>query len=352
MMRLVIGLIASWLFIGQVLAEDAEVGVGIGGVSQPGLSPALPAPKAANNQLLGIEQAGDALVAVGKQGVILRSVNGSDWEQKSSPVSVSLTDVIFANASLGFVVGYDSTILKSDDGGESWRLVNYDSKGRQLFDLLMLDERHGLAVGGYGLQLITDDGGESWEPLDNSLTFIGMHLNTLMQLEDGTGRLFVAGERGIMGLSEDRGRNWKVLDSPYGGSFFGSIIRGERGVLLYGMRGNVYSADDLDLCAEIDAEAWDPYEREIDPAAELIAELGWKKHATPIKESMFGGVTTQHDEIVLVGINGTAFKGSGTGQSIELLENNIAETLTDLIEYEGRLLAVGRRGVQEMVMNR
>lgn len=352
MMRFAASLIASWLLFSPALAEEAEVGVGIGGIPEPGLISALPAPKAADNQLLGIDQAGDALVAVGKQGVVLRSANGNDWEQKASPVSISLTDVIFANPRVGFALGFDSTILKTDDGGENWRLVNYNAKGRQLFDLLMLDDKRGLAVGGYGLQLMTEDGGESWELIENSLTFIGMHLNTVKRLKDGTGRLFVAGERGIMGLSEDDGRSWKVLDSPYGGSFFGAILMGERGVLLYGMRGSIYSADDLDVCAEADPETWDPYERDIDPPAERIAELGWKKHVTPEKESMFGATITNKGEIVLVGINGTTFTMSRRGESIERVKTNLAETLTDIIEYKGRLLAVGRRGVQEMEIQR
>lgn len=350
-MRLIFGLIICWLSIGQALAEKAEVGVGIGGLEEPGLSPALPAPKAADNQLLGISQAGSALVAVGKQGVILRSENGKDWQQKASPVSVLLTDVEFATPELGFAVGYDSAILRTEDGGESWKLVNYDAQGSQLFDLLMLDDRQGIAIGGYGLQLITSDAGVTWERVENDLSDIGMHLNAIIKLKDTSERLFVAGERGIMGLSEDQGQTWKVLDSPYGGSFFGAINKGIRGVLLYGMRGNVYSAEDLDVCATADAETWDPYERDIDPPAEKIAELGWKKHTTPVKESMFGGAVLGKGGIVLVGINGTTFTMSRQGESIELVQTNLAETLTGLIEYKGRLLAVGRRGVQEMEIN-
>ncbi|MDX1496968.1 MAG: YCF48-related protein [Salinisphaeraceae bacterium] len=355
MNKKVVGLIAGLLFCFSAIAneaEEAEVGVGIGGLEEPGLVPALPAPKAAENQLLGITQVGEALVAVGKQGIILRSENGEVWQQKASPVSVMLTDVHFANAKLGFVIGYDSAILKTSDGGENWQLVNYDAKGSQLFDLLMLDEQRGIAVGGYGLQLVTSDGGDSWDRIENDLSDIGMHLNAVMRLNDTTDRLFVAGERGIMGLSEDVGQTWKVLDSPYGGSFFGAINKGVRGVLLYGMRGNVYSADDLDACATADAETWDPYERDIDPPAERIAELGWKKHVTPEKESMFGATITKKGEIVLVGINGTTFTMSRQGESIERVKTNLAETLTDIIEYKGRLLAVGRRGVQEMEIQR
>ncbi|MGB1580853.1 MAG: YCF48-related protein [Nevskiales bacterium] len=351
MNKKVVGLVAGLLFCFGAIAneaEEAEVGVGIGGLEEPGLTPALPAPKAAENQLLGIAQAGNALVAVGKQGVILRSENGSDWQQKNSPVSVMLTNVEFASPKLGFVIGYDSVILKTSDGGENWKLVNYDAEGNQLFDLLMLDEQRGIAVGGYGTQFLTTDGGDSWELVENDLSDIGMHLNVVVQLKDATGRLYVAGERGMMGLSEDDGRTWKVLDSPYGGSFFGAINKGVRGVLLYGMRGNVYSADDLDACATVDAETWDPYERDIDPPAERVAELGWKKHKTPVKESMFGGTVTDKGRIILVGINGTTFTMSREGESIEQVKTNLPETLTGLIEYKDRLLAVGRRGVQEM----
>ncbi len=60
------------------------------------------------------------IIAVGRNGRILRSTNGgSSWTTISSGGSNELTDIMFANATLGFIVG-QGKILKTTNGGASW----------------------------------------------------------------------------------------------------------------------------------------------------------------------------------------------------------------------------------------
>ena len=54
-------------------------------------------------------------------------------------------------------------------------------------------------------------------------------------------RLYVAAEGGQLYRSDDRGASWRVLPSPYEGSFFGLVpIRGE-GLLAFGLRGHLFA---------------------------------------------------------------------------------------------------------------
>lgn len=319
--------------------------------NQPGevpaaLSPALDAPKASEGRLLDITRLGDRLMSVGDQGVILASNDGDNWQQLDSPVNVMLTRLTFSDTKRGFVLGYDSTILKSEDAGQSWQLVHHDPDGPALFDLLMLDEQRGIAIGGYGTQLSTVDGGSSWQVVESMLYDIGMHLNSILRLGDGS--LFIVGERGVMARSIDEGENWTLLDAPYGGSLFGALAYGQQGVLIYGMRGNVFSAADLAICGTADPLTWDPYDRDINLTAERVTELGWKKYSTPIQESLFGAVKAPSGAVTMVGVNGTTLLLNPEAEEMHLLKVPAAETLANVVNYKGRLLAVGRRGIQTL----
>lgn len=323
-----------------VSAEEARV---------PGLSPAIEAPKAAENRLLDVTATAEHAFAVGQHGVILRSSDGKRWEQRPSPVSVMLTRVNFTDGNNGWALGYDATILRSRDAGDSWTLAHFDPQARALFDLLFLDQDHGIAVGAYGTMLVTRDGGESWTEQDSALGDIGMHLNSIIRLGDGS--LFIAGERGMLARSEDAGETWQVLDGPYGGSAFGALPLGERGVVIYGMRGNVFMAQDVSACAVADASAWDSFEREVFRDAATIKSLGWASIESPTLESLFGALSLAPNRFLLVGVNGVVLHLNTTTRTILEMEVPPVETLVKMTQFKDHVLAVGRRGVQTLDVN-
>ncbi len=311
-----------------------------------GPSPAVPAPKASKNRLLDIALAGSRLVAVGQQGVILASDDARTWKQSVSPVSTMLTRVVFTGAQTGWALGYDAVILRSTDGGTTWTLRHHDPKGRALYDLLFLDAEHGLAVGAYGTMLETADGGATWTARDDALTGLGMHLNSLQKLGDGS--LFIAGERGLMARSTDAGATWAVLDSPYAGSLFGALPQGDKGALVYGMRGNVYIAEDVATCPVVDPATWDPYSRATSTDAAKLVALGWRRIESPIRESLFGAVPLAQGNALLVGVNGTTLKLNPAAGSIAAVKTPAVETLARGVRFGDRVIAVGRRGVEDL----
>lgn len=307
--------------------------------------PALTAPKAADNRLIDLAHAATALVAVGQHGVILRSTDGKHWEQRPAPVSAMLTRLRFTDAQHGWALGYDATILHSGDGGANWTLRHRDPSARALYDLAFTDAQHGLAIGGYGQMLETDDGGQRWRTRDNALAQLGMHLNAIVRLGNGT--LLVVGERGLIARSSDAGTTWSLLDSPYAGSLFGALPHGERGVLVYGMRGHVYASEDPSAAPIIDFATWDPYARATVSDSARLAALGWRKLDSPVAESLFGATPLADGGALLVGVNGTALRLDRAG-ALSAIKTPAAETLSNVIVDRGRLLACGRRGISDL----
>lgn len=327
---------------GNLVAQEAEP---TSESAKP--QPSLIAPKAAQNRLLDIAVAGSRLVAVGEQGVILRSEDGKAWQQVESPVNGMLTRLRFQDDQNGWALGYDAAILQTTDGGGSWNVRHFDARGRALYDLLFLDEHRGIAVGAYGGFLDTLDGGRTWTVRESDLSALGMHFNAILKLGDGS--IFIAGERGLMARSTDAGANWQVLDFPYGGSIFGALPLGEGGVTVFGMRGNVFDTPDLASRAVPlkDIAAWDPYARENveDPAR--IAALGWRRLQNPVRESLFGALPLASGT-VLVGVNGSVATLDPVGGVLTPLKTPATETLARVVAFKGRLIGVGRRGVQDL----
>jgi photosystem II stability/assembly factor-like uncharacterized protein len=107
-----------------------------------------------------------------KNGFLLKTEDaGLNWtivnltQQLTTGVdSISELNFIqfYKNGQIGFACGYDGHIIKSIDYGKTWRTVSNNSDwGSVLYSLFFLNDTHGWAVGANG-HLETTDGGESW----------------------------------------------------------------------------------------------------------------------------------------------------------------------------------------------
>jgi photosystem II stability/assembly factor-like uncharacterized protein len=289
--------------------------------------PAEIAPLAAKSLLLAITRAGERLVAVGDRGTILVSSDGEKWDQVASPVHATLTAVSFADPQHGWIVGHDATILHTADGGAKWTLQNFKPADfKPLLGVLALDAQRAFAVGAYGLFLTTADGGTTWTQVDApAILEDGLHANALIKL--GNGELFLAGETGLLGISTD-GTEWTRLKLPYEGSLFGALRRGEKGALVFGLRGNVLATED-------------------------VRSGQWRKINTETVQSMFGGGYLPGNEAVLVGADGEILV-IATNDSVRRWRGPKDErslgsgTLSGVLPREKDLLVVGELGVNRI----
>ncbi|MBN0986517.1 WD40/YVTN/BNR-like repeat-containing protein [Amphritea pacifica] len=332
-------------------------------------TPALPSYRAAQTLLLDIAASGNQLVAVGDQGVVMRSTDqGQSWQQQLTPFSVMLTSVCFADAQHGWLTGHDGLLAATDDGGVNWHLlldgnqINQlrlqrlqqkmaelqaqldvqpdnaqlaeqldnvswqagdaaaavdDGAGVPLLDIWFSDSQRGFALGGYGLLLKTEDGGDSWaywgDRLDNPDNF---HLNAMKA--DHRGYLYIVGEAGLLFRSEDGGDHWQRIETPYDGSFFG-ITEFNSQLYLMGLRGHLFrSADGLE---------WLPVET--GHAATLVSAV------------------TEAQQLVLLGQGGLILQ-SADGQHFSQLPSGGRHSLSAGLALNGGYVLVGEGGLHTL----
>jgi len=153
----------------------------------------------------------------------------------------------------------------------------------------------------------------------------GLHLNSMIRL--GNGELFIAGETGLLAVSSD-GVAWKRLTLPYEGSLFGALPRGDKGALVFGLRGNVLVTDD-------------------------VRSNKWTRVDTQTVQSMFGGVYLPGGEAALVGADGEilvvnaagAVRKAGAPQDAR---SSSLGTLSGVLPRNGNLVVVGENGVSRV----
>jgi photosystem II stability/assembly factor-like uncharacterized protein len=282
--------------------------------------PAEVMPLTAKSLLLDVFQAGKGFVAVGDRGGVITSPNGKDWTQVPVPVRAALTAVYFPDPEHGWAVGHDAAIVATKDGGKTWALQHFKPELEKPFlDVLFLDATRGFAVGAYGLFMKTEDAGATWSDVDApSIREEEVHFNSLIRLGDGG--LFIAGESGMLAASSDEGKTWSKLPSPYDSSYFGALPVGAKGAVVFGLRGNVYLAQD-------------------------VRANKWTKVETNSVASMFGGAVLPSGELALVGLNGVILVTDASG-AVRALQTPTGTPLSAAVPVDGGLLAVGESGVQ------
>jgi len=298
-------------------------------------------PLADKSLLLDGQVIGDRIVVVGERGHVLVSEDdGRSWVQQPVPTRVTLTSVFFTDPANGWAAGHDSMILRTSDGGRHWHEVYSDPEDeRPILDLWFKDALHGYAIGAYGLFLKTDDAGKSWQDVDfNPATLIldnmnnddpwskedvwvDFHLNQISATENG--RILIAAEAGNIYRSDDGGRSWLSLPSPYEGSFYGSLALGRGKVLLFGLRGHLFISENT-------GTSWAP----------VISNT---------QATLNDGIRLRDGRIVLVGLAGTLLTSEDQGQSFERhAQADRAGIARVLQTNDGALLLIGEMGVKRL----
>ncbi len=273
--------------------------------------------------LLDAAQAGERLIAVGERGhIVISDDNGKAWQQVASPTQATLTSLYFLDAKNGWAVGHDSVILKSTDGGASWRLVfSAPDLKKPLLKVWFSDARHGFALGAYGLFLQTNDGGASWQ--QRTIVEGDKHLNALTA--QAGGKLFIAGEAGLLLRSDDQGQTWQALPSPYKGSFFGIVALRDGSVLAYGLRGKVFRSTDL-------GETWTTIE-------------------SASQATLMSDYVQADGSVILAGQSGAVLISRDDGKTFELQLQAHRESIAAIRPAGKHLLLFGESGVTPFASN-
>jgi photosystem II stability/assembly factor-like uncharacterized protein len=262
------------------------------------------------------------MVAGGELGALLYSTDeGRSWQRArvSAERQALITQVVFdKDGRRGLAVGHEGWILRSEDGGLSWRELHFDADhGEPLMSIAQLPSGRILAVGAFGRMLRSDDQGRGWQRVE--LPGVeDKHLNRIVGSEDGS-RWLVVGERGLVLQGDARGEQWRVLEPFYNGSLYNAVALSGGEWLVYGMRGHVF--------------------RSSDGAGQ------WHRCAVAVPASFFGHARSADGRLVLVGQGGLLAVSADDGQRFSLQRVGSPATLTEAVAQGSRLWLAGEAGL-------
>ena len=310
----------------------------------PAERPAVIAPLAVRSLLLDVVQAGRRLVTAGERGHVLHSDDaGVTWTQAPAPASANLTALCFCDGKNGWAVGHVETILRTQDGGNSWDLVHFEPANPQpLLDVACAGSGRGIAVGAYGVVYVTTDGGAVWsqvpfEPdpvpgaakadaaaddmeaeVDLGFEF---HLNAISR--GPSGRMYLGAEAGRLFRSDDDGAHWRELPSPYDGSFHGVLALDGDVVLAFGLRGNLFRSED--------------------------GGATWVAIPTGTTALLDAGASIDENTVVVAGTAGVILVSRDGGRSFELAQQDDRLAIAAVVPAgDGSLVVAGEGGVRRL----
>jgi photosystem II stability/assembly factor-like uncharacterized protein len=330
------------VFLSYVIADSAEQ------VTEYSIL----SPLASKSLLLDVAASDGHFVVVGERGHILVADRPEGpWRQSRVPTRVTLTAVYFHDRSLGWAVGHDAVVLRTVDGGRSWKRVHAaPAEEIPLLDVWFRDDQYGIAVGAHGLYLSSSNSGLNWTR--SELNLLGessesksvhhssdimknqsssqeddvsdaydVHLNSIVRASSGS--LYIAAEAGRLYRSDDEGLSWVSLNSPYRGSFFGILPLPCERLLAYGLRGNVFLSED--------------------------SGGEWQRVLTPTRELLTDGLLTSDGKIIIVGQGGTLLISDDYGRKFSLAQQASRKGYSAVIRTKTQeLLLVGEMGVETL----
>ena len=174
----------------------------------------------------------------------LPDVSVNYWQPVTLPTEVTLSDVSFTgDPQHGWIVGKDSTLLETHDGGDSWELrqLNFEDDQAYTFRSVSFVGDEGWIVGQPSILLHTTDGGTSWSQIPLSEQLPGQP-NTILALGKKSAEMTT--DVGAIYQTDDSGRTWKAMVQEAVGVLRNIARSPSGGYVAVSARGNFYSTWD------------------------------------------------------------------------------------------------------------
>ncbi|MEM8584640.1 MAG: YCF48-related protein [Bacteroidota bacterium] len=158
-----------------------------------------------------VQYRGTDVFIAGNQSAVLKSTDlAISFEVKNEAVRADFTEVVFFDENVGYVLGNESTIGRTTDGGENWIFAQPDNitsdflTGRHME---VLDNGDIIATWGFSNASLSTDGGNSWQNLltDEEVNQVEGSLAYFDVLDNGR-IIFVMNEQ-VM-YSDNGGQTW------------------------------------------------------------------------------------------------------------------------------------------------
>lgn len=209
--------------------------------------------------IIDVATNGTRSVAVGQMGLILVREGEGEWKKVESGTDRRLLAVDINKSGLAFATGAFGTLLKSTDGGNSWKSIApnwsmlYDSGSGDTmvirdeptnYVLDVLDDGSVILGGEYGQLMRSPDGGGCWEIAYRHPSVEGQNAPTFFGIElrgDGTG--YAVGQSGMVARTQNNGASWTNVPSGTEGNLFAVTSTPDGNVTAVGQRVGLHSRD-------------------------------------------------------------------------------------------------------------
>jgi photosystem II stability/assembly factor-like uncharacterized protein len=133
-------------------------------------------------------------------------------------LSTGYDDIKFIDNNIGLVAGFGGEILKTIDGGDTWKTLQTGTE-RRIRKLTIYDNTIYGALGDSGIVLLSNDAGQTWNkiyPLEDSLLWLGPFRtftfsdNRTLWISDYN-KNFPASETGFVLRTNDFGKTWTTI---------------------------------------------------------------------------------------------------------------------------------------------
>lgn len=182
---------------------------------------------------------------VGDRGTILFSPDGGKtWSVVPSPVKGKfLQDIYFVDARVGFAAGEKGTFLKTEDGGKTWVKLPVPTSDN-LYGVYFRNRREGWLAGWHQTFLVTHDGGKAWSPVSLSVPRVTRQKPSFNTLWGKGSTVLLAGDHGLVYLSNDRGHTFNRITMPAERDLYGVCQTGTGNLVLAGEGGTIWSLEE------------------------------------------------------------------------------------------------------------
>jgi len=186
-------------------------------------------------------------------GGYLPATSSNPWQVVTLPIDTNPLDLSFTNdLSHGWLVGSNSTLLETQDGGKTWEPRSLDLDQPYRFSSVSFSGDEGWVAGQPSILLHTTDGGKSWSRVPLSAKLPGSP-NTVKALGSQVAEMTT--DVGAIYKTTDGGKNWRAMVAEAVG-VVRNISRSPDGkYVAVSARGNFYST------WEPGKAAWEPHNR-------------------------------------------------------------------------------------------
>jgi len=151
------------------------------------------------------------------QGRILKTTNGgNNWVITTT--SIEFNSVFFVNSDTGFIAGSSNTIYKTTNNGINWIVINPETGVYSWYSVYFKDENNGLIFGNGGKIFKSTNGGINWVQTPTNSTELIMTSG----IKDSS-LIYAGGGNGLLLRTTNFGLNWLALQSGQGTNFVSSI---------------------------------------------------------------------------------------------------------------------------------